>query len=276
MECRLGIYEKALPSNLTWEEKFAAVKEVGFDFFEISIDETDEKLGRLDMTADQKNQLCAWMKEYDMYIESMCLSGHRRFPIGSENKQTRIKGMEIMQKAIVFARDIGVRMIQIAGYDVYYENSTERTVELFAGNLNKCIEFAAQYGVMLAFETMETEFLNTVEKAMKWVREINSPYLMVYPDSGNITNAAKKYRTDVIEDLISGKGYIAAVHLKETIPGKYREIPYGTGHVPFEKIIKKSYDIGIRRFLAEFWYEGDANWKREIQNAYDFLEKYMR
>ena len=38
----LGLYEKALPPELTWEERLRAVKELGFDYLEISIDEKDE------------------------------------------------------------------------------------------------------------------------------------------------------------------------------------------------------------------------------------------
>ena len=44
----LGIYEKALPKDIGWIERIKLVKECGYDFFEISIDETDERLTRLD------------------------------------------------------------------------------------------------------------------------------------------------------------------------------------------------------------------------------------
>ena len=88
---------------------------------------------------------------------------------------------------------------------------------------------AAKAGVMMGFETMETEFMNTVEKAMVYVNRVNSPYLNVYPDLGNVTNAAVTYGTDVEEDLETGRGHLAAMHLKETLPGKFREIPFGTG-----------------------------------------------
>ena len=36
----LGLYEKAMPSDLSWKEKLEAAKAAGFDFVEISIDET--------------------------------------------------------------------------------------------------------------------------------------------------------------------------------------------------------------------------------------------
>ena len=42
----LGLYEKALPPELTWEERLRAVKELGFDYLEISIDEKDERAPR--------------------------------------------------------------------------------------------------------------------------------------------------------------------------------------------------------------------------------------
>ena len=44
---QLGLYEKAMPSDWSWIEKLTAAKESGYDFLEISIDEPDAKLSRL-------------------------------------------------------------------------------------------------------------------------------------------------------------------------------------------------------------------------------------
>ena len=74
------------------------------------------------------------------------------------------------------------------------------------------MELAAAGGVTLGFETMETEFMNTVGKAMEHVKRVDSPYLGVYPDIGNITNAAKTYGTDVLADLECGHGHLVAMH----------------------------------------------------------------
>lgn len=79
----------------------------------------------------------------------------------------------------------------------------------------------------MGFETMETEFMNTCEKSMKYVDEINSTYLNVYPDCGNINNAAITYGTDVLADLKTCDGHIVAMHLKETVPGKFRDMMFG-------------------------------------------------
>ena len=59
------------------------------------------------------------------------------------------------------------------------------------------------------------------------------PYLQIYPDMGNLTNAAVLYQYDVCQDIALGRGHFAAAHLKETRPGVFREVPFGEGHVDF-------------------------------------------
>ena len=260
----IGLYEKAMPKTMTWPEKLECARECGYDFVEISIDETDDKLARLDWTEEERLELVREMRRTGVPIRSMCLSGHRKYRFGSADPAVRERSMQIMEKAIQLADDLGIRIIQLAGYDVYYEESTPDSVRLFKENLAKATEMAAAKGVVLAFETMETEFMNTTAKSMEYVNLINSPWLGVYPDSGNLTNAAVSYGSDVLEDLETGRGHIFALHLKETVPGKFREIPFLTGHVDFGAVIAKAWDLGIRRFVTEMWDVGKAEWKEDI------------
>lgn len=62
---------------------------------------------------------------------------------------------------------------------------------------------------------------------------------------------------------------MTSLHLKETLPGRYREVPYGMGHVNFEAAIEKAWELGIRRYVTEFWYTGDDNWKDDLRSAHD-------
>ena len=267
-EYRLGLYEKSMPSTLTWVEKLTIAKKSGFDYLEISIDESDAKLARLDQPT---NEIKEAIQKKGVPISSMCLSGHRKYPLGSHDKEIQKKSLEIMKKAIDFAADLGVRIIQLAGYDVYYEDGDLYTNHDFETNLKKCVEMAAEKGVVLGFETMETPFMDTVEKAMRYVNLVSSPYLGVYPDIGNLKNASLLYGVDVDEDLMCGKGHIFASHLKETVPGKYREIPFGTGHTEFVKNIKTLKRLGVRMFVGEFWYVNNEDWEDVVKNAGVFL-----
>ncbi|WP_252234522.1 L-ribulose-5-phosphate 3-epimerase [Clostridium sp. ZS1] len=276
-EYTLGLYEKSMPNYLTWEEKLNCAKECGFDTIEISIDETEEKLSRLDMSIEERKNLVNLMFKTGIGIRTMCLSGHRKYPLGSLNEDTRNRGIDIMKKAVNLASDLGIRIIQLAGYDVYYEDGNDETRKHFEENLKLSVDIASSKGIVLAFETMETEFMNTVEKAMKFVDMVNSPYLQVYPDCGNVKNATLNYGTTVIDDFETGRGHIAAVHLKETVPGKFREITFGTGHVNFEEVINKSWELGVRKFTAEFWYVGNEDWKQVIKDTKKFMdEKFNR
>jgi L-ribulose-5-phosphate 3-epimerase len=275
-EYSLGLYEKSMPSYLTWEEKLNCAKECGFDTVEISIDETEEKLSRLYMSKGDRKAIVELMFKCGVEIRTMCLSGHRKYPLGSMSEEIRIKGMDIMKRAIELADDLGVKIIQLAGYDVYYEEGNEVTRKYFEENLRKAVEMAASKGVILAFETMETEFMNTVEKAMEFVKIVDSPYLQIYPDCGNVTNATLEKGSSATEDFAKGKGHIAAVHLKETVPGKFREITFGTGHVNFEEIIKKSWELGVRKFTAEFWYTGNEDWKEVIRDTKIFIDEKFK
>lgn len=271
----LGLYEKSMPSFLSWKEKLIAAKNAGYDFVEISIDETEEKLSRLDMTKEERLDIVRLMVEVGIPIRTMCLSGHRKYPLGSNEPSICERGMEIMQKAIGLADDLGIRIIQLAGYDVYYEESSVETKKRFLNNLKLVANMAEKAGVILGFETMETEFMNTVEKAMKYVTLVGSSYLKVYPDIGNITNAATIYKADVLEDLYMGKGNLVAMHLKETVPGKFREIPFGTGHVNFQEAVEAAWNLGVRKYVAEFWYTGNENWSEDLIFANEMLSKIL-
>ncbi len=272
----IGLYEKAMPDSLSWREKLAFAKEAGYDFVEISIDEKDAKLARLDWTRDERLELVRTMKEVGLPIRSMCLSGHRKYPLGASDDAVRARGMEIMEKAIRLADDLGVRIIQLAGYDVYYEESTAQTKAMFLENLKKATEMAAVRGILMGFETMETDFMNTVWKSMYYVDAVGSPYLGVYPDSGNLTNAALSSGGSVLDDLYSGRGHIVALHLKETVPGVFREVPFLTGHVDFPAVIERAWSLGIRRYVTEMWYTGnDDTWADDIRFACREMSKIL-
>jgi len=271
MSVSLGIYEKAMPDFLGFKDKLECAKEAGFDFLEISIDESDTRLSRLDWSQAQIKELHSVSRDTGIFIDTMCLSGHRKFPMGSADMKTQERSLEIMQKAVDFSASLGIRIIQLAGYDVYYEPSTEKTKQRFLENLHKSVAMAAKSGVVLGFETMETSFMNTVEKAMYYVKLINSPYLQVYPDIGNITNAT----ADVTGDIATGAGHIVAAHLKETKEGIFRDMKFGQGRVDFAAAIHQLLAQGVRKFNAEFWFDGSENYLQECKNAHHFLRPLL-
>ena len=116
-----------------------------------------------------------------VHILTMCLSGNRKYTIGSEDPEKRRKGIELIKSAVRFSVDIGIRIIQLASYDEYYSNRNSNTEALFLEGLIEVTKFAAAHAVTLAFETMDTDFIDTISKAIRFVDKVNSPWLQVYP-----------------------------------------------------------------------------------------------
>lgn len=273
MQYQLGLYEKALPAELSFHKKLEVTRTSGFDWLELSIDESDEKQARLYWSRQELLEMKAAMNDTGVPILSLCLSGHRKYPLGSHDSSIRSRSLEIMDKSVDLAAELGVRIIQLAGYDVYYEESDESTIDHFCKNLELAVLSAAKKGVCLGFETMETPFLDTVSKGMNFVKQVNSPYLGMYPDIGNLKNAACKYGIDLIADLKTGSGKIFAAHLKETQPGIYRNMTFGTGHTDYEICISELIEQGVRMFTGEFWYLGEKAWYDTIVYAGKFLRE---
>ena len=266
----LGLYEKAMPGTMTIGDKLECAKECGYDYVELSVDETDEKLARLDWTKGERLALVKEMYRMGLPLRSMCLSGHRKYPFGAKDPEVRKRGMEIMEKAIDLADDLGIRTIQLAGYDAYYEKDQwEGSRQAFLENLTKATEMAAAKGISMGFETMETPFMNTVWKSMFYVNHIDNPWLGVYPDCGNLTNAAVADGSSVTDDLYSGRGHVIAMHLKATKPGLFRDMVFDdpTSHVDFEADIARAWSLGVRRYVTEMWYLGSEKWKDDIHTA---------
>ena len=269
----LGMYEKSMPMTLNWEEKLTACKNAGFDWVEISIDETDEKINRL-YDREQIEEIKAAIRKTGVPIYTMCFSAQRKYSLGSLGKEKHEKAMDIMAKAVDFAAEAGIRIIQLAGYDCYYEEENEETRNEFIKNLKIACQIAARKGVLMGFETMmDRNFIDTVEKGMEFVNICQSPYLGVYPDIGNLAGAKHDfgYEKSVNEDLMSGRGHIWACHLKETKPKTDRSVPWGTGLTDYVNNLRVLKDLGVRMFNGEFWNDHPEAWEQNLKDSCDFL-----
>ena len=273
----LGLYEKALDPQDDWRTRLTKTKAMGFDFMEISIDETDARLARLDWTREQQEELRRICYETGVPLQSMCLSAHRRFPFGSGDEKIRAQAYEVMEKAVDLCLALGVRVIQLAGYDVYYEPSTPGSVRLFREGMAWAAKLAAKKQVMLAMEIMDTPFMNSISKHMAYEGMLHSPWYKVYPDMGNISAWPEN---DVDFEFEQGIASIVAVHLKDTLavtkefPGKFKCVPFGTGCVDFPKRFAQLERLGYRGpYMIEMWYAPGTEDVAEVLQAKQWLER---
>jgi len=264
---------------MDWPARLRTARELGFDFVEMSVDESDERLARLEWNQKERQQLREVMAETGIPLLSMCFSGHRRFPLGSRSAEVRQTALCLMEKAIILARDLGIRVIQLAGYDVYYEEAGDDTRAYFLEGLKQSVAMAAKYQVMLAIEIMDTPFLNSIQKYLVYDKAIGSPWLTVYPDLGNLS----AWGNDVEYELEAGFSRIVAVHVKETknvtqkFPGQFRDVLFGQGDVDFIAIFSKLKTLNYNGpFVLEMWGDNLPDPQAEIARSREFILAKMR
>jgi L-ribulose-5-phosphate 3-epimerase len=251
----VGLYEKALPADLTWEERLTMAAEAGYDFIDISVDESESRLARLDWTASQRATLRQAIANAGVPIMTMCLSAHRKYPLGSHSPEIRNRGLDILCKAIDFAGDLGLRIVQIMGYDVFYESSDEGTQARFIESIKQGVRWAGRAGVMLGLENVDNPFLESIEKGLRLVCEVDSPWFQLYPDMANL--AAAGYHPP--EQILLAKGHLVAIHVKDGLPGVIRGVPFEEGIVPFVETFQALARVGFWGPLGvEMWATMDA------------------
>lgn len=272
----LGIYEKALDAGDDWYRRMDKVRELGFDFLEISIDESEERLCRIYGSDPEIYQIQDAAHKAGVYLQSMCLSAHRRFPFGSAEPKIRKKAADIMERALIFADKLGIRVIQLAGYDVYYEPSTEESKKRYEEGMFLAASRAAKYQVMLGTEIMDIELMNCIRKHLFYEEKIGSPWYKVYPDVGNIA----AWGLDPLSDLEAGIHSIVGVHLKDTLcrtsekPGVFRDIPFGQGCVDFAACLGKLEELEYTGpYMIEMWHKEGQDDRMLVRDAKAFIEE---
>lgn len=270
----VGIYEKAFPDELGWQERLEWTTRAGYDFLDISIDESDARLTRLDYTAAERAALRQAIVNTGVPIRVMGLSCHRRFPLGSASPDLRARGLDLLYRAIEFAAELSIRIIQVMGYDVFYEPSDAETAARYRDGIAQGVRWASAAGVMLGLENVDVEFVDSVEKIMRHVREIDSPWFQAFPDIGNMTAAGY----DPVEQLALAQGHIVAIHVKDVLPGQVRGVSMGQGIVNFENAFVVLAKMGFcGPMTVEMWahlHPGNMSFENAV-NARRFIKRFI-
>jgi L-ribulose-5-phosphate 3-epimerase len=223
-----GIYEKALPPG-PWPSILADAAGAGFDFIELSVDESPDRLDRLNWPDSQRRILARDSSAAGVPIYSICLSGHRRFGLGSADPDTRARAFAMLDAAIGLAADLSARVIQVAGYHAHYEVHDDATFERYVEGLRAGAVLAARRGVMLGVENIDTPDLASAGDVLELIGAVSSVWFQAYPDVGNFAVHA----LDVVDNVTRLVPNAIGMHLKDARPAEPRRVPFGTGAVPF-------------------------------------------
>ncbi len=270
----VGLYEKALPAEWSWAQRLAAAAEAGYDYVEICVDESEDRLARLAWTAAQRAELRHAIADAGLRSVSLCLSAHRKFPMGSHSPETRRRSLDMMAAGIELAGEIGARIILVEGYDVFYEPHDEGTVARFLDGLHLAAGWAAGAQMMLGVENVDVPVTASMASLLQLVTAVNSPWLQVYADMANLPAMG----SDTVRGLELAQGRLVAVHVKDSLPGIVRGVPFGQGMVPFAAAFAALRRIHFSGPLTvEMWAHLDPNNDplAAVRHARQFVDRYI-
>jgi L-ribulose-5-phosphate 3-epimerase len=108
---------------------------------------------------------------------------------------------------------------------------------------------------------------------MEYVKYFNSPWFQTYTDLGNLIFAG----VDVVSQLDYVQGHIAALHVKDTLPGQLRYVNPGEGKVPFVDAFEKLAGIGFQApVVLELWTEQFPDAVEIVERAGKFIRARMQ
>ena len=271
----LGMYEKALPDAMPLEEKMVLARENGYDHIEFCVDLNEERADRINWSEAERAKWRRLQHELGMPFTTFSLSLLRKTPLGMLDEAANRQAFHVLEESCRLASDLGSRVMLINGYDVYGEPSTPETEARFFANLKKAAGIGARHGMIMSIENAEMPFCSTIERAVEICRTVESPFVRVYGDIGNTTNAFCGDTDAAVEDLLKGRGYVTSLHLKDSIPGEYRFRDYGRGHVDFRRCTEAAKAIGVHLFTAEIFCDPDRDYVAYIKYVSDFLRSFL-
>lgn len=249
----LGIYEKTMLPVSDWAETFTAACQAGFDFFELSIDATEERQQRLKWSTRYRSRVRQAAAESNVRIRAVTLSAHRIDPWGSADPGQRRRADELASQTIDLAADLGAECVQIAGYFAFDGPRAENARELFLRGLERAASQAADLGLLLAIENVDGEDVTSVTAAQDLLASVNASNVRLYIDVGNLTGNNR----NVLAELRVGLPDAYCVQLKDARPGVFRRVHFGQGDVPFNAIFDELVNSPPVLISVEMWNDAE-------------------
>lgn len=178
-------------------EKMKAVKAAGFDGVEMMshLNQTDVLQAR---------------EETGLEIPSVCGERHWKLPLSHPDPKVRAEGLAALQQTLRDAKAYGAGSILlvpgVVNSEVNFDECWQQSIE----QIRLAIPLAQELGVKISIENVWNNFITTEDQAVRYLDEINSPWVQWHFDVGNII----RYGDPIVWIKALGKR-ITRVHIKE-------------------------------------------------------------
>lgn len=189
--------------------------------------------------------------EAGLEITSVCGEHHWKLPLSHPDAQVRAEGLLALQQTLRDAKAYGAGSVLLVPGVVNNEVSFEVCWQRSIAQIRQAIPLAAELGVKISIENVWNNFITTEEQAVRYLDELNSPWVQWHFDVGNII----RYGDPIAWIRALGKR-LSRVHIKEY--SRDRAMRSGDPWAGFRVSLTEGANnwAGIMKALEEIGYRG--------------------
>ncbi|MCG3420095.1 sugar phosphate isomerase/epimerase family protein [Oceanobacillus jordanicus] len=237
-----GINQWCYPEGTPLEKVFEFSRDAGFDAVELNLNSAGGVGLTVDTTASEAETILQLASAYNLQLRSISTSLLWQTPLSSASEGVREQGRQVIEKQIELAAVMGMDTVLVVPgavtNDTSYENCYNRSQE----ELKKVIPLAEEKGVHIGIENVWNKFLLSPLEMAKYIDELNSDYVGVYFDVGNVLQFG--FPEQWIRTLANR---IRKIHVKDfsTDVGNIKGfLPLLAGDVNWQEVYKALEEIG--------------------------------
>ena len=248
-----------LPRQLSFAERFAIVKEAGFEAVEMQTITAEAEAAEI-KEASAKTGL---------KIHSVMNSDHWRFPLSSGDPEVVAKSVTGMETSIKNAKLWGADAVllvpAVVDAKTSYRDAWTRSQRVIRERL---LPLAREQKIIIAVEEVWNKFLQSPLEFARYVDEFESPWVKAYFDVGNVV--INGYPQDWIRTLGSR---IVRIHLKDfKVNGRDRTYEFtnlGEGDIDWPETRRALAEIGYSGYVTTEISGGDLAYLKDVSARVD-------
>ena len=248
-----------LPRSMSYAERFALARQVGFDAIEMQTIAKAEEAAEIKEAATKSG----------LRIHSVMNMDHWRLPLSSSDPQVvsdSVKGMETsLKNAALWGADTVLLVPAVVDAKTSYQDAWTRSQRVIRERL---LPMARDLKVIIAVEEVWNKFLLSPIEFVKYVDEFNSPSVKAYFDVGNVVFYG--FPQDWIRTLGSR---IVKMHIKDfkldRRSGQFTWPNIGEGDIDWPEVRRALTEIKYTGYVTTEINGGDAAYLKDVSARVD-------
>jgi len=233
--------------NWKWENIVNKVAEIGYTGIEIAPFTFAESVYRIDGAMRDRIRKVAQNAGLEIVGLHWLLAGTEGLHVNHPDESVREKTSKYLVELVRLCGELGGKVLVFGSpkqRDVTPGVSFEDAWRWAVETIRPAVEEAGKYGINFCMESLpknETNFINTVEEAIKFAKELQHPNAKIVLDVKSMCAEGK----DISQLIKSAEGWAAHVHANDA----NRRGP-GFGNVDFRPIAKALDEIEYAGFVS--------------------------